>query len=77
MGHGDLSSVPVNLGVVYKPCVAEDDSHPANTSNMESGSFQVTLVLDDEVHELSNVTSFMGSSIYIIDRDGSGEVLGA
>ena len=52
--------MPVNLGVVFhKPCVAKDDSHPVDTSDMKGGSFQVTLVLDDEAHNLSNVTSFI------------------
>ena len=54
-----------------------DDSHPADTSDIEGGSLQVTLVLDDEVHNLSNVTSFIGGSIYIIDGNGLGEALGA
>jgi len=68
--------VPVDLRVVlHEPCVAEEDSHLANTSAMEGGSLQVTLVLDDEVHNLSNVTGLIEGSIYIIDRNGSWEVL--
>jgi len=67
VGDSDLSSVPVNLRVVFhKPHVAKDDSCPANTSDMEGGSLQVTLVLDNEVHNLHNVT-FIEGSIYIID----------
>ena len=78
MGHSDLSGVPVNLGVVlHKPHVAEDDSCPANTSDVEGGSFQVTLVWDNEVYDLSNVTGFIEGSIYIIDGNGLGEALGA
>ena len=57
--------------------MAEDDSHPADTSDVEGGSLQVTLVLDDEVHNLSNVTSFIEGCIYIIDGNGLGEMLGA
>jgi len=73
----DLSGVPVNPRVVFhKPHVAEDDSHLANTSDMEGGSLQVTLVLDDEVHNLSNVSGLIEGSIYIIDRNGLGEALG-
>ena len=68
----------VNLRVVFhKPHVAEDDSCPADTSDVESSSFLVTLVQDDEVHDLSNVTSFIEGSVYVIDRDGSGVALGA
>ena len=34
------SGVPVNLGVVFhKPHVADDDGCPANTSDVEGGSF--------------------------------------
>ena len=70
--------MPVNLRVVFhKPCVAEDDGCLANTSDMEGGLFQVTLVLDYEVHDLSNVTGFVEGSIYIIDGNGLGEALGA
>ena len=39
MGHSDLSGVPVDIGVVfYEPHVAEDDSHLADTSDVEGGS---------------------------------------
>ena len=56
MIHSDLFIAPVDLGVVFhKPCVAKDDSHLPDTGDVEGGSLQVTLVLDDEVHNLSNV----------------------
>ena len=70
--------MPVNLRVVFhKPCVAEDDGCLANTSDMEGGLFQVTLVLDYEVHNLSDVTGFIKGFVYIIDGSGSGEAMGA
>ena len=56
--------------------VAEDDSHLTDTSDMEGGSFQVALVLDDEVHDVSNVTGFVEGSIYVIDGNGLGEAMG-
>jgi len=37
----------------------------------------MTLVLDYEVHDLGDVTIFVEGSVYIIDRNGSGEALGA
>ena len=78
MDHSDLVSAPVNLRVVFhKPHVAEDDGCSADISDMEGGSVQVTLVLDYEVHDLSNVTSFIGGSVYIIDGNSLGEALGA
>jgi len=70
------SGVPVNLRVVlHKPCLSEDDSCLANTSDVEGGSFQMTLVLDNEVHDLGNVTGFVEGSFYVVDVDGSGEAL--
>jgi len=36
----------------------------------------MTLVLDYEVHDLGDVTIFVEGSVYIIDRNGSGEALG-
>jgi len=36
----------------------------------------VTLVLDYEVHNLSDVTTFVEGSVYVIDGNDSGEVLG-
>ena len=36
----------------------------------------MSLVLDHEVHDLGNVTGFVEGSIYIIDGNGLGEVLG-
>jgi len=73
VGHSDLSGVPVNLRVVHhKPYVAEYDSCQADTSDVEGGSFWVTIVLDNDVHDLSNVTGFVEGSIYVIDGNGLG-----
>ena len=38
-GHSELSSAPVNMGVVFhEPHVAKDDNRLADTSDMEGGS---------------------------------------
>ena len=63
--------------ITHEPGVAEDDSCPANTIDMEGGSPQVTHVLDNEVNNLSIVTCFIEGFIYVIDRNGLGEGLGA
>jgi len=62
--------------VFHKPCVAEDYGCSAN-SDIEVGSFQVTFVLDYEVHNLSDVTSFIKGSVYVKDGNDSVEALGA
>jgi len=55
----------------------EDNGQSANSCDMNSGSFRVTSILDHEVNNFSDVASFIKGSIHIIDRDGSGEALGA
>ena len=68
--------MPVNLRVVlHKQHVAKDDSCLADTSDVEGDLFQVTLVLDDEVHDLSNVSDFVEGSVYVIVGNGSEEEL--
>ena len=61
----------------YEPHFTEDDGCSANFHDMEGGSFRVTSVLDYEVNNFSDVADFIKGSIHIIDRDGSGEALGA
>ena len=46
------------------------------TIDVDGGRFQMTLVLDNEVHDLSNVTGFIEGEIYVIDRNGLKVVLG-
>src|SRR5882724_1249068 len=76
--HTDLSSGPVYLGIMfYKPCVSKDDGHSANAHDMEGGLFRVISILDHEVNNFSDVASIIEGPIYIVDRDGARETLGA
>src|SRR5882724_10667 len=78
LGHTDLPSTPIDLWVVFhEPCMAEDDGCSSDSCDMEGGLFQVTSILDHEINDFSDVASFIKGSIHIIDRNGSGEVLGA
>jgi len=61
----------------YKPGVSEDDGHSANAHDMEGGSFRVISILDYEVDNFGDVASIIEGSIYIVDRDGSRDALGA
>ena len=61
----------------YKPGVSEDDGRSANARDMEGGSFRVISILDYEVDDFGDVASIIEGSIYIVDRDGSREALGA
>jgi len=62
--------------MLYKPHVSEDDSHPANTCDMEGGSFLMIPVLDHEVDNFSDVASIIEGPIHIVDRDSLREKLG-
>jgi len=61
----------------YEPGVSEDDGHSANACDMEGGSFQVISILDQEVDDFGDVASIIEGPIYIVDRNGSREMLGA
>ena len=77
LGHIDLPGTPVDLWVVFhESCIPKDDGHLADSHDIEGSSFQVTSILDHEINNFSDIASFMGS-IHIIDRDDSGEALGA
>ena len=60
----------------YKPGVSQDDGHSANAHDMEGGSFRVISILDQEVDDFGDVASIIEGPIYIVDRDGSREMLG-
>jgi len=77
-GHTDLSGAPVDLQVVFhKPSMPKDNGHSANTSDMEGGLLQITSILDYMINNFNDVAGLIESSIHIVDRDGSGETLGA
>ena len=77
-GQADLPSAPVDLWIVfYQPCMPEDDGHSADTCDVEGGSFRMIPILDYEADDFSYLACFIMGSIHIIDRDGSGEMLGA
>src|SRR5882724_3501225 len=76
--HKDLSSGPAYLGIMfYEPGVSEDDGRSANACDMEGGSFRVISILDQEVDDFGDVASIIEGPIYIVDTDGSREMLGA
>ena len=55
----------------------EDDGCSANACDMEGDPFRMISILDYEVNDFGYIACFIKGSIHIIDRDGSGETLGA
>jgi len=56
--------------------MSKDDSHSADTSDVEGGTFQMSFLLDYRINDFGDVAGFVKGSINVIDRDGWGEVLG-
>jgi len=56
--------------------MSQDDGCPANTGDMEGEALRVILILEYQVYNLHDVSSFVGSPIYIVNWDCSGQMLG-
>ena len=62
--------------MLYKTSVSDNDGHSSNTCDMEGSSFWMMPILDHEVHDFSDVAGIVEGPIHVVDRDGSGEMLG-
>ena len=60
----------------HMPHIHEDDGHSANTSDMKGGVFWLTFILDYKINDFGDVAGFVKGSVHVIDRNGSGELLG-
>ena len=69
--HFDVPGVPVDLWVVLlEPGVPEDELLLAESGHGELDSFAVALVMQDNVGNIPDGTSFIGRAVYIEDQDG-------
>src|SRR3981189_60284 len=76
-GHPNLLRLPVDFGVVFaKPGEAKDHGLLAQRGDCELGSLCMPFVAQYDVCDFGDRTCFVGSSIDIVDGDGSGEAMG-
>src|SRR3979490_972240 len=75
--HPNFLRLPVNLGVVIaKPGEAKDHVLFAQRCDRKLGSLCMAFVAQYDVCDFSDSACFVGSSINIVDGDGSGEATG-
>jgi len=69
MGHFDFSLFLVNLGVVVlEPVVAKDQALFPKSRDSQKHSFRVSLVLENHIHDLRNLSCLVGGAVNIEDR---------
>ena len=69
MGHFNFSLFPVNLGVVVlEPVVAEDQALFPKSRDSQKHPFRVSLVLENYIHDLRNLSCLVGGAVNIEDR---------
>ena len=69
--HSDLTSFPVNIGVVVlQPRVSEDHLVPAEIRYLGYYLFLVTLEINDYFSTMGDVTSQVMCSIHVVYRYG-------
>src|SRR3981189_1160919 len=75
--HPDLLCLPVDLGVMLaKPGKTEDHVLFAQRCDRKLGSLCMAVVAQYDVCDFGDSTCFVGSSIDVVDGDGSGEATG-
>src|SRR3981189_1069779 len=75
--HPNLFRLPVDLGVVLtKPGKTEDHALLAQRGDCELSSLCMAFVAEYDVCDFGDRTCFIGSSIDVVDGDGSGEATG-
>jgi len=69
-GHFNFSFFPVNLGIVIlELVVAEDQVLFPKSGDGQEHPFGVSLVPENHVHDLGNLSCFIGGAVDIEDRD--------
>ena len=69
-GHPDFSFFPVNLGVVVlEPVVAQDQTLFPKSGDSQEHPLGVSLVAENYVHNLGNLSCFIRGTVNIEDWD--------
>ena len=77
MGHFDFSLFPVNLGVVtLEPVVAENQALFPKSRDSQKHPFGVSLVSENHIHNLRDLSCLVGGAVNVEDRDVTREGLG-
>jgi len=77
MGHFDFSLFPANLGVVtLEPVVAKDQALFPKFGDSQKHPFGVSLVLENHIHNLRDLSCLIGGAVNIEDWDVTREGLG-
>ena len=69
-GHFNFFLFLVNLGVVIlEPVIAEDQVLFPKSGNSQEHSFRVSLVSENHIHDLRNLSCLVGGAVDVEDRD--------
>jgi len=69
-GHFDFSLFPVNLGVVIlEPVIAEDQALFPKSGDSQKHPLRVSLVPENYVHNLGNLSCLVRRAVDVEDRD--------
>ena len=69
-GHFDFSLFPVNLGVVIlEPVVAKDQALFPKSGDSQKHPLGVSLVPENHIHNLRNLSCLVGRAIDVEDQD--------